>query len=92
MYDRLSASSGVDEARLDLFARKQRAYDAIPPTRAALKEHAKHAAYQAGIIWGTVNSLTQRSAVQPTGGELRRERRGRYVGQLFHVLQQAVRS
>ena len=52
MYDRSSASSGVDEARLDLFARKQRAYDAIPPTRAALKEHAKRAAYQAGIIWG----------------------------------------
>jgi hypothetical protein len=51
MYDRSSASTGVDEARLDLFARKQRAYDSIPPTRAALKEHAKRAAYQAGI-WG----------------------------------------
>ena len=52
MYDRSSAAAGVDEARLDLFARKQRSYDSIPPTRAALKEHAKHAAYQAGIIWG----------------------------------------
>ena len=52
MYDRSSATDGVDEARLDLFARKQRSYDAIPPTSAALKEHAKRAAYQAGIIWG----------------------------------------
>lgn len=52
MYDRSSAASSVDEARLDLFARKQRSYDAIPPTRAALMEHAKRAAYQSGIIWG----------------------------------------
>jgi hypothetical protein len=42
----------VDEARLDLFACKQRAYDSIPPTRATLKEPAKRATYQARIIWG----------------------------------------
>jgi len=30
MYDRSSAASCVNEARLDLFARKQRTYDAIP--------------------------------------------------------------
>ena len=48
MYDRSSASTGVDEARVDLIGRKQRAYDAVPPSRAALTEHA----YQAGIIWG----------------------------------------
>lgn len=52
LYDRSSAATGVNEARLDLFARKQRSYDSIPPTQAALKEHAKRAAYQAGIIWG----------------------------------------
>ena len=46
MYDRYSAASCVNEARLDLFARKQRTYDAIPPTRAALREHAKRAAYE----------------------------------------------
>ncbi|KAJ7371262.1 hypothetical protein OS493_027378 [Desmophyllum pertusum] len=45
-------TTGVDEARLDLFARKQRPYNSIPPTQAALREHAKRAAYQAGIIWG----------------------------------------
>ncbi len=52
MYDRSSSASGVYEARLVLFACKQKTYDAIPPTRGALKEHAKRAAYQAGIIWG----------------------------------------
>ena len=52
MYDRSSSACTVDEARLDLFARKDRSYNSIPPTRAALREHAKRAAYQAGIIWG----------------------------------------
>ena len=52
MYDRSSATSSVDDARLDLFARKQRSYDLIPPTQNALKEHAKRAAYQAGHVWG----------------------------------------
>jgi len=33
----------VDEARLDLFAQKQRAYNAIPPTKGALKQHIKRA-------------------------------------------------
>ena len=36
MYDRSSAA-GCVEARLDHFARKLRTYDAIPPTRAALR-------------------------------------------------------
>ncbi|KAJ8351997.1 hypothetical protein SKAU_G00234730 [Synaphobranchus kaupii] len=52
MYDRSSTAAGIDDARLDMFARKQKPYEAIPPTRAALIQHAKHAAYQAGCIWG----------------------------------------
>ncbi|KAA8593319.1 hypothetical protein FQN60_009435, partial [Etheostoma spectabile] len=39
MYDRSSEAGGVDEARLDLFAKKQRPYEAIPPTQAALLLH-----------------------------------------------------
>ncbi len=50
MYDRSSAATGVDQARLHMFARKQRPYDFITPTQAALREHAKRAAYQAGVI------------------------------------------
>lgn len=52
MYDRSSAASSVNEARLDLFARKQRFYLSILPTQAYLKEHVRRAAYQAGMIWG----------------------------------------
>ena len=44
MYDRLSTATGITAARLDMFVRKQRAYEAIPPTRAALLENAKRAA------------------------------------------------
>ena len=66
MYDRSSAATSVDEARLDLFARKQRPYNSIPPTRAALREHAKRAAYQAGIIWGqaTISNPDTRSPAE----------------------------
>ncbi|KAH3772566.1 hypothetical protein DPMN_173907 [Dreissena polymorpha] len=32
MYDRSSSAADVHAARLDMFARKQRQYDAIPPT------------------------------------------------------------
>ena len=51
MYDRSSSVASVNEARLALFARKQRSYDLIPPTQGALTEHAKRAAYQVGHIW-----------------------------------------
>ena len=50
MYDRLSTAVSVDEARLDMFARKQRPNEAIPPTRAALLQHTKRATYQAASI------------------------------------------
>ena len=52
MYDRTSSKTKVDEARKQLFAQKGRAYDAIPPTRAALLQHTYRAAYQGGHCWG----------------------------------------
>ena len=51
MYDRSSSFTDIDAVRLDMFGHKQRSYDSIPPTRAALTEHTKHATYQAGCIW-----------------------------------------
>ena len=51
MYDRSSSTVAVGDARLELFARKQRSYDAILPTRAALVQHIRRAAYQAACIW-----------------------------------------
>ena len=50
MYDRSSAATGVDQAMLHMFARKQRPYASITPTQTALREHAKRTAYQAGVI------------------------------------------
>ena len=44
VYDRSSTATGVNNARLDMFARKQRPYKAIPPTRSALFQHVKRAA------------------------------------------------
>ena len=51
MYDRTSTCTSVNEARKKLFARKQSPV-AIPPTKAALEQHVKRAAYQGGYIWG----------------------------------------
>ena len=39
LCDRSSTAVSVDEARLGMFARKQRPYEAIPPTRAGLLQH-----------------------------------------------------
>src|SRR6218665_3059855 len=52
LYDRSSSESNVDSARHTLFTQKNRPYDKIPPTRAALFQHVLRAAYQAGYIWG----------------------------------------
>jgi len=89
MYDRSRAATGVDEARLDLFARNQRSYDAIPPTTAALKEHAKRAANQAVIHLGTESRNQQCSRLRVVSGM---ESHGGYVGQHFLQLRRAVRS
>ena len=37
-----------------MFARKELPFNTIPPTQAALQQHAKRAAYQAGVIWSQI--------------------------------------
>ena len=54
MYDRTSSQESVNQARKELFTKKDRAIDGLPPTQAALKQHTKRAAYQAGHCWGQV--------------------------------------
>ena len=46
IYDRGTDTFAVNKARLELFARKQRPYDALPPTLDALIQHTKRAVYQ----------------------------------------------
>lgn len=52
LYDRTSSESTVNSARRHLFTTKARSIDAIPPTSAALLQHAKRATYQGGHVWG----------------------------------------
>ncbi|MES9879584.1 MAG: TCR domain-containing protein, partial [Sedimenticola sp.] len=52
MYDRTSCCDNVDDARKELFTQKGRSIENIPPTSAAMYQHAKRAAYQAGHCWG----------------------------------------
>jgi hypothetical protein len=59
MYDRSSSTNKVNDASLDLFARKQRPYNGIPPSRAALVEHIKRSVLQAAIGANDVQCGTQ---------------------------------
>ncbi|CAC5382302.1 unnamed protein product [Mytilus coruscus] len=52
MYDRTSECLRVDAARKYLFTRKGRSIENIPQSSAALHQHIKRAAYQAGFCWG----------------------------------------
>lgn len=52
LYDKTSCIHDVTEARQHLFTKKQRSLESLPPTREALLQHLKRAAYQGAIIWG----------------------------------------
>ena len=49
LYDCTSSQESVNQARKQLFTQKGRG---LPPTQAALIQHTKRAAYQAGHCWG----------------------------------------
>ena len=51
LYDHTSTISTVNECRKDLFARKDRPLEGIPPTSDALMQHLKRALYQASYCW-----------------------------------------
>ena len=50
VYDK--TTDGVDCPRLELFARKQKSYEAIPSTNVSLFQLVKRSTYQAACIWG----------------------------------------
>ena len=52
LYDRTSSRSKVNEVRQELFSRKARSLDNIPPTQASLLQHVKRAVFQGGFVWG----------------------------------------
>lgn len=72
MYDKSGITAGVDDARLHMFARKQRFYKAIPPNQAALLQHTNRAAYEAGCIGASQHCTNQKHRVLLTGAGQRR--------------------
>ena len=52
MYDKTNENVKVNDARKDLFTKKRRVIDNIPPTENALIQHTKRSVYQAGYCWG----------------------------------------
>ena len=55
LYCRTSTAMTVNEARQELFSKKSRTFDNIPPTQAALFQHTKRAAYQAGRVGKSID-------------------------------------
>ena len=55
LYDKGSELKSVDEARQQLFCKRSRSLDRIPPTSAALKQHTLRASYQGGHVWSQVH-------------------------------------
>ena len=65
LYDRTSAIVEVNQARKDLFSKKAKSLEDIPPTRAALEQHTMRAVFQGTYIWGQV-LLTQPIVPSPS--------------------------
>ncbi len=58
LYDKTSPLSSANEAREELFCRKNRSIDNIPPTQNVLLQYSQRAVYQAGI-WTTSTQVYQ---------------------------------
>ena len=54
IYHRGSSSVSVNEARKELFKKKGRPIESIPPTADALMLHVKRAVFQGAFVWGQV--------------------------------------
>ena len=59
MYDRTSSLNCVNQVRKQLFAKKGRSIESIPPTKAALLQHSRRATYQASYCWGQALKAVQ---------------------------------
>ena len=52
MYSRTAPHQDVNTARQSMFSQGTRSIESIPPTQAALAQHVRRAAFQAGHVWG----------------------------------------
>ena len=55
LYDHGSQLTSVDDARQQLFCKRSRSIDRIPPTSDALRQHILCAAYQGSHVWSQVH-------------------------------------
>ena len=70
IYDRTTTTFAVNKARVEMFARKQRQYNAIPTTGAVVLEHTS-AEYQGVSLWGQSLNCVQDIAIpEDWGGNL----------------------
>jgi len=54
LYDQTSTIEEVNQAGKDLFSKKARSLENIPPTRATLEQHTMRAVFQGAYIWSQV--------------------------------------
>ena len=59
LYDRSNSKTTVNALRKHLFTKKGRPIEGLPPTEAALLQHAKRAALQSGYYWHQCMSAQQ---------------------------------
>ncbi len=52
MYSRTAPHQDVNTSRQPMFSQGTRSIESIPPTQAALAQHVRRAAFQAGHVWG----------------------------------------
>lgn len=65
LYDKNCELDNVNEARKELFCQKSKSMEKLPPTKDALLQHSKRAAYQAGV-WCT-SEHSQQHTPNPEG-------------------------
>lgn len=69
MYDKSSSQTSVDAARKELFTKKKRFFDRLPPTRAALHQHILRSAYlYSRLLLGSVLGPRANSSGPPIVG------------------------
>ena len=65
LYDRTSPLTLVNDAREELFCKRNRSVDRLPPTQDALLQHVRRSIHQAGV-W-TTSTSTQQTIPSPEG-------------------------
>ena len=59
LYSQTCPLDDVNQARQALFAQGNRTIEHIPPTKAALEQHVRRAAYQASHVWDHTSETLQ---------------------------------